>query len=338
MALTLEKWQNLYKIHQKLMNNREVTVKDLVSILKLTRRSVYYYLDDLELEFEAEVKRENGKFSYIKPANEKIYTPLNENANEVILSGEDLQKLKDCLDLLKNFKDLPHITYVKLLIHKIEEGLGIESIDEQNILCTEYNQSYIGYKYFDLIYNAIKQKHQLFITYRPFKKKIYDDVEKARIYGYNSSSGEYYWKISPWFLKEYNNRWQLIGYCEAFKNLKQHNGADSDGIVNLSLDRIQRVEILEIESRKCPERLKDEFDYVIGFTRGIKEVVKLWFDKINLQYVKSKPLHWTQQLIEENELGGIISIEVVINYELKQEVKQYLPNVKVISPKNLEIP
>lgn len=337
MALTIDKWQNLYKIHQKLMNSSEVTVKELISILRLTRRSIYYYLDDLELEFDAKVKRENGKFSYIKPANEKIYAPLNESDNEIIISSEDVQRLKDCLDLLKNFKDLPHLRDIRLLIHKIEEGTGIETNEEQNIIITEYNQSYIGYRYFDIIYDAIKHKKQLFITYKPFKPTTYIDVEVAKLHGFNPGAGEYYWKISPWFLKEYNNRWQIIGYCEALKKLRLLNGLDSDGVINLSLDRIIKVDKLETNAKKCPERLKEEFEYVVGFTRGKKEVIQLWFDKINLQYVKSKPIHWTQQIISENDEGGVVLLEVVINYELKQEIRQYLPDVKVVYPKELSI-
>ena len=46
--------------------------------------------------------------------------------------------------------------------------------------------------------------------------------------------------------------------------------------------------------------------------------VTFFVDKINAPYVRTKPLHHSQQIVEEKEDGTVFSIKVQLNYELER--------------------
>ena len=59
------------------------------------------------------------------------------------------------------------------------------------------------------------------------------------------------------------------------------------------------------------------------------------FDNWQAYYIKTLPLHSTQQIISEDENVIVISINVNINFELEQIIKSYGSSVEVIEPKDL---
>ena len=107
-------------------------------------------------------------------------------------------------------------------------------------------------------------------------------------------------------------------------------------ISNFALDRIISVDVEEGVPFITNDDIDFEhyFDDVIGVTIPPKEFQKetiiLKFTENEFPYVKSKPMHISQRI--ENEEEGIISIEVRANYELDQQVLSFGPDVEVIAP------
>jgi predicted DNA-binding transcriptional regulator YafY len=340
MAITLKKLEKLQKIHKAFEDRKVLTIKDLNNILGMSRKSIYNYLEDLELEFDAILNRDNkGKFWYLKKPNRKIEALLKNEEDNEIITEKEYENLKECFHILRNFKPLPFAEKLNGLLYQIERRMDMDNNEEPEIIVTEFNKRYKGYDFFNRIYEAIKMKRVLEIKYQPFEMNTCHKIENAHLYGFNIEKNTYTWRVSPWLLKEYNNRWQVIGYSPNFKELQEVAlKNESDGLVQIALDRIVSMSDNNEDNYVLPPKdFNNEFEYIIGFTRGPKANIELWFDKLELQYVKSKPLHWSQALIEENDKGGVISLEVVVNREFKQEARQYLPNVKVLSPQNIEL-
>ncbi len=129
----------------------------------------------------------------------------------------------------------------------------------------------------------------------------------------------------PYLLKQYNDRWFLIG------------AADSDGkILNFVLDRIDEVEpIPEKKYIECPDDLMDRFEDIIGVTlyedRQIEHIL-FWVSDFSKDYVDTKPLHGsqirqkeeTEQTLREKypqlEGGAFFTIDCISNYELIREL------------------
>lgn len=113
-------------------------------------------------------------------------------------------------------------------------------------------------------------------------------------------------------------------------------------LLNLALDRIVEVKkaltVTFCENRRFnPEHF---FDNVIGVTKNPNQTpqeIKFWASYEQSQYIKTKPLHPSQQLVSEidKDSGCIFTINVVLNAELYSVLMSYGPGLKVISPQNV---
>ena len=61
----------------------------------------------------------------------------------------------------------------------------------------------------------------------------------------------------------------------------------------------------------------------------------LFVDKYHAPYVLTKPIHYSQKMIKEDETGIIIRIDVVLNFELEREILGFGEFVKVLAPRML---
>lgn len=143
--------------------------------------------------------------------------------------------------------------------------------------------------------------------------------------------------VSPYLLKEYNQRWYLIGAAD-----------DTGRILNFALDRIESINILPgYEFRLPPDDLSDKFEDIIGISyyEGA-EVYKIlfWASDNSAPYIETKPLHGSQINIK-GEMGAAIrkqfktppngalfSIDCMENYELIRELCSFGGDLKVLSP------
>ena len=140
----------------------------------------------------------------------------------------------------------------------------------------------------------------------------------------------------PYLLKQYNDRWFLLG------------AADSDKVIlNFALDRINKVEPLpEKKYLPCPEDLSERFENIVGVSlykeRPIEHVV-FWVSDSSKGYVETKPIHGSQTPLrgdKEQELraqypsleeGTFFSIDCICNYELIRELSSYGKDLLVLT-------
>lgn len=337
MADSQKKIERLMRLHNLLCVSGEITKQQLVKVFSgygLTDRTLNNDLNSLVFDWGAEIEKTGkGRYKLKTPANFAI---TNGTETNEFVSKEQLEMLYSIHDLLKNFKGLPQEYSIRALIDSFELKLGKSTLDH-NIIYYDHNNLLVGLPdYFEKIYNAIKKHKMIKIDYTPFDK-MYLSKKKVKVSYFNKELNSYTWVISPWILKEYNGRWQLVGHCEQFKNLQKICEKPTEGIINISLDRITSFEEVSLSAEKCPPDFLKRFDHVVGFTLGPVKTIKLKFYKESLPYVLSKPLHWTQKVVEKDVNGdwAILSYKVAINRELKQQVVQYLPYVEPVNPKKL---
>lgn len=145
----------------------------------------------------------------------------------------------------------------------------------------------------------------------------------------------------PYLLKQYNNRWYLIG------------AADTDGkILNFAIDRLDEVKALpEHTYNKCTQGLEERFEDIVGVTlyedRSISHIV-FWAGNSSKDYIITKPIHESQKTIRsdmENDLrekypqlqdGVFFSIDCIENYELIRELSSFGKDLVVLSPFNIQ--
>jgi predicted DNA-binding transcriptional regulator YafY len=130
--------------------------------------------------------------------------------------------------------------------------------------------------------------------------------------------------MQPYLLKEYQNRWYVVGWVRGVKQFR-----------TFGVDRIKHLEVLSATFERDEKvDLHSKFDATIGviYGDGKRERIVLWFNNEQKHYVKSLPWHPTQEIIEDNDNGLVISLFVVPNYELIQQILMHHAFVKVIAP------
>ncbi len=130
--------------------------------------------------------------------------------------------------------------------------------------------------------------------------------------------------LNPYLLREYLNRWYVVGVV-----------ADTRDLRIFGIDRILDLKIsadtFTSDNKLDPARL---FDQTIGlvFSQNKVQHVILSFTPTQGKYVKTLPLHKSQKVLIDNEDECRISLHVIPNYELKQEILRHGDTVKVIEP------
>ena len=159
--------------------------------------------------------------------------------------------------------------------------------------------------------HAIKNRFQIYFTYQ----KFWDEIPEKR-------------SVEPYALKEFKNRWYVI-----VKDLKD------DKIKSFALDRLTELDITR-RTFILPESfdVEDHYRYCFGIIspNGQEPVdIILWFDKFQGKYVKSLPLHHTQQILIDNEDELQIKLKLCITHDLFMELLSYGEDIKVLKPKSL---
>ena len=135
-------------------------------------------------------------------------------------------------------------------------------------------------------------------------------------------------KVEPFGLKEHRGRWYIVA-----KDTNDH------AIKCFGLDRVQNL-IITSELFDYPKHfsLNEYFKYSFGIYRPIdqqpQEVV-LSFKPLKGQYIKTYPLHHTQQIVSENENEVIVKLYLYLTNDFIMELMSHCNEMKVINPINL---
>lgn len=288
---------------------RLFTINDLARELKVSKRTIYndiLFMESEEgfgMEF-ADLKAEDGKTKYYRYANPAL------SINNKPLSEAEINVISDMLSTLKHFKGMPQLEWLYEVMPRLEEMISMNHDEKSHpIMGFDQNIYLKGIEeYLPTLFHAIKSKTVLKIEYR-----TYNDIK-------------YNWTIHPYYLKQYNNRWFLLGLNE--KGL----------IANLAIDRIESINPALIPYIPNEEIDFDEyFDDIIGVTfdrrHENKTKILLQFDERRWPYIVSKPLHHSQI----NKGDRTIELNVRINKELISQILSYGNQVTVISPEELRM-
>ena len=145
----------------------------------------------------------------------------------------------------------------------------------------------------------------------------------------------------PYLLKQYNDRWYLIGAAN-----------DDAKILNFALDRIDVVTALpEMKYKPCNGDLANRFEDIIGVTlyedKDIEHIL-FWVSNRSKDYMETKPIHGSQCRYKgkkEEEFrsrypslyeGAFFSIDCIPNYELIRELSSFGKDLLVIEPKSVQ--
>lgn len=249
------------------------------------------------------VVRDHKYYEYEDPDFSITHLPLND---------EGLDALNSALDILRQLQGFPQLASSIETISKLNEQISRHTGASVPAMEMEHVAGYTGARFIGTIYDAVRKQQTIVIEYQSFKARQSGAVT-----------------VYPYLLKEYRNRWFLIGE-KATNRVPQVNIFALDRIHSVAIDK-------EHPFKKCvdfdPEHF---FDDTVGVTKDIHDkarrvVIKI--DRRQAPYVESKPFHRSQKVEQRFRDGSIqLSLKVVINNELERLILGYGGHAEVVAP------
>jgi predicted DNA-binding transcriptional regulator YafY len=260
------------------------------------------------------IEEKNAPIAKKREGNVIYFYNLDKNFSikNLPIQEEEVILLNDAINILSQVSEFQIVDDVKEIILKLQNTVSSENVKNPAIIQFEKQDISVGVEYIDDIFTAIKEKITLRISYQSFKA---ENAEECTFY--------------PYLLKEYRNRWFVIGR-------KEH----LDKPTNLALDRIKKIKSSTgayVENDLFNPEVY--FNNLIGvtFPEGAKiETIELKIAAGQVPYIKTKPIHHTQTVIKEYKNGNIvIELHLIINYEFRSVLLSYGCDITVIKPLEL---
>lgn len=142
-----------------------------------------------------------------------------------------------------------------------------------------------------------------------------------------------YWKeeaenrtVHPIAIKEFENRWYLVCY-----------DLDKKQVRNFGLDRILSLSITNQKFSPITFDVLAHYKHALGVeTYEPAQKIVLQFSAFQAQYIKSLPLHPSQEITTENEDWVQFTYFMHPTHDLEMEILKYGEEVTVVSPETLK--
>lgn len=225
------------------------------------------------------------------------------------LNKEESKQLGEVLKFLSRFRGFPRFNWLEEATARLQGDMGLKPGTAQAMAFQE-NQELEGAMHIAPMLDAIMARKVLHVTYRSFRQ----EQEESFLF-------------HPHLLKQYNNRWFLLGCRDG-----------REEVTNLALDRVIKLkEAPEADYRASNTDWNDHFDDVVGVSVPDSPVehVRIRVNTNTWPYIRTKPLHHSQRVKETDEAAVEIEVRLKLNHELIARLLEHGPGVEVLEPKSL---
>jgi len=313
--------RNHYYSRQDLMEKVNAAL-DRMGLRPISKRSIELDLHDLEMgPFYASY--EEGRI------NDKRYIRYDDPSFSIFskkLSRDELALLSSALDTLGQFKGLPNFEWLDSLKEKITSEGDLNDELGRKIIEFSSNPYLRNSNFMATIFSAISNRQVIRIRYSKFRDK------NVKVF-----------TLSPYRLKQYNDRWYLVCRNHMFESLSVY-----------PLDRIMSIDIVFDEAYIDidPDEIDEHFEDIVGISYYPNEPVKtitLALSQESFPYVDTKPIHGSQAIpsdehqIELHSKYPIVppdwtfmTLECRTNKELVTTLYSLGPDLIVLAPEELK--
>ncbi|RZS99486.1 helix-turn-helix transcriptional regulator [Aquimarina brevivitae] len=298
--------------------NRHWTLEDLIeacsdALYDYEGRDINVSKRTVQLDIQMMRSDKLGYNAPIEVYDRKYYRYADPeySITDIPLTENDMNVLSETVEMLKQFKDFSLFTELGGIIQRLEDKVYSEKTHQSAVIHLDKNENLKGLEHLDTLYQAILKKIVLKLKYQSFTARNPSDFV-----------------FHPFILKEFNNRWFLVGKPNTKKN---------QPIITLALDRIVSIDYdLDIPYDNTGFNGDEYYKNTIGVTvlpEDQVQEVQLKIDRSNAPYVVTKPFHHSQRVLETREDGAIVvTLQVHINYELERLILGFGDAIEVQQP------
>lgn len=241
------------------------------------------------------------------------YTEPGFTISNIVLKEADIDAIEFAARILRQFRGFSIVGRYAEAIDRI-----LDVVDVRRLLSQQEFEEYVqfetpvyveGSRFIEQVIGAIKEKQVLRIEHQSFSRK----APATRI-------------VHPYLLKEYRNRWYLVGL-----------DVERNEIRTFGLDRIKSIETTTLPFQQSTFIARDYFRNTIGMIAPQEKppLIVLKFRKYQAQYLLTQPIHPSQKIVQETDHFVVFSFEVHPTYEFISFILGYGKDVTILSPESL---
>ena len=270
----------------------------------VSRRTVQLDIQNLRKLYNAPIKVVDHKYY--------IYEDPDFSITESPLSEEDVKQMSEAVKVLRELSGFQEFSGMEGIMGRLEDVVHIAKDKSRPVVFFEKNDLLKGLEFIRPLHQAILDRRPVRMTYQSFKARIPNTFV-----------------FHPYALKEFNNRWFIFG-----------RRAKKD-IENLALDRIVDLsDAPDTPYMDDPSFIpEDWFADMVGVTKfrnDKPERVVIWASSGDAPYIRTKPFHPSQRILELREDGSMVfELDIIINRELVRLLLGFAEGLKVLTPRKL---
>ena len=310
-----------YRIIDKMLNNQFKPYPTLEDIQEACEYKLDYSpsLDTLEKDIRNMKQSDvfEAPIVYCRKNKGYYYTNPNYSINSIPLTDEDILTIKEALDIIKNLGGANRVNErfsnaIQKILATYKEEFPDGDIDRK-IIQTDYVEGAKGYENFNVLFESCKNQHPISFAHYSYTKRVFNAVI-----------------VHPIRLKEFDNKWYLIGYSESHKSIR-----------TFGLDRIYeplhlKRKYIDSDEKKIESYCNDIYG-VYPIENEKKQKITFLTSAAITNYFEAYPIHFSQKP-KKNEYGSCyFTIDLVPSMELIRLFRSYGKDLKVISPDWLKI-
>lgn len=228
------------------------------------------------------------------------------------LGSDDVRKLRLAAKLLKQYEEIGTFGEFSGTIEKVVRLINYSKLASEkkamDFIEFEKNPTTSGMEFIDPLVRFIQKKQVIKIRHHAF---------------WRDQTMEF--TVHPFYLKEYRERWYLVGYCE-----------ERDDIRIFGLEGIRDIEAMPMKTFTFkhfnPETFFEKF-IGISVPENAPEEIILRFKNDVGKFIETQPLHPSQKLIAHTARTYDFSYFLATNNEFMGIVLNWQEHVEVLSPK-----
>jgi predicted DNA-binding transcriptional regulator YafY len=280
-------------------------------------------MSSLEKDIQRLREDHDAPIAYDKRRNGYYYTDPQFRLLRLMLSPDDMEALDYAREVLTATQGASVAGELANALQRVRQSLDIirEVKSEPMTRRVVYVEERVlggNRQYVPVLIRAINQNRQITFHYR--KHEITDaqppTPDKLRT-------------LHPILLREVADSWYVIGYDEA-------TGKER----TFALDRMSDLDI-SLDLCHVPSVVLDNvselFEHIYGITdsSGPVEEILLSFSPLFGRYVKAKPIHQTQEVVQDTDDACVVRLRLAPNRDLLMHLRSYGEHLTVLQPDSL---
>ena len=306
-----------YKAIDMRLRNRYCSAPDMGDLIEACREAIEYRPSIETIQKDIKLMREQppkGFAAPIKFCRRKLvyeYTDPSYSFDTIGLNDEDIEGIKKALEVINSIGTSRVSQQFSHSMGKVLSAYNEEFNDpskNRKIIQTDQIPLYRGMDHFDLLFRACSEEIPVSVIHYSYTKMRFN----VRV-------------IHPRTLKEFENRWYIVGFSE-----------DHESTRIFGLDRLYDPVLLKKAFIKESENedlfLKDVYG-VYQCENQKKQTIRIQANSMVTNYLMAYPLHPSQEVLKRLEYGNSeITYQLIPSYELIRLFRSYGNDIKVIEP------